>query len=106
MFLQGISPGLWGELPSQLSQEGLQAKRLLDKLITLVDNILAIKYSPARETVSIVVSEDESEVVLQVRDKGPDISDVDKSMVFENIGRVFPTRRSLVPASPWRFAKI
>lgn len=152
MFLQGISSGLWGELPSQLSQGGLQAKRLLDKLITLVDDILAyekleaeeasaqmqeitlasviddslhavsgmasqsnvavappaartravilgdqnrlsrvminilsnaIKYSPAGETVSIVVSEDESEVVLQVRDKGPGISDSDKSVVFE-----------------------
>jgi PAS domain S-box-containing protein len=152
MFLQNLSNGFWGELPSQLSQGGLQAKRLLDKLIALVDDILdyeklaagevsvemtelslasviedsihavsgmatqsnvtvtppavpsqavvrgdqnrlsrvlinilsnAIKYSPAGETVTIVVSEDDGEVVLQIRDRGPGIKDADKSMVFE-----------------------
>jgi signal transduction histidine kinase len=155
MFLQGLDAGVWGELPKQLRATGAKSKLLLDRLISLSDDILsfekiedgddsldmheleiakviedathavsamaaqsrvfintpnttsqvfgshnrlvqvltnlltnAIKYSPAEEAVSILVSEDDSDLTVQVWDKGPGISDQNKNLIFEKFKQV------------------
>lgn len=68
-----------------LSLEPLSLRADLEKLKVVIDNLLsnAVKYSPDGGVVSLALSRDGREAVLDVRDMGPGIPDEDRLRVFD-----------------------
>jgi len=75
----------------QLSIE-TNAKVLADenKLIDIVDNLInnAIKYSPADTTITVKLKEKNSQVILEVADQGPGLTEEDKENLFKRFSRL------------------
>lgn len=63
-----------------------------DRLVQILVNLLgnAIKFSPEGETVELVADVRQGEVVLQVKDKGPGISQTNLERIFEPFFKVDP----------------
>lgn len=59
----------------------IDAKLIVQVIINLVDN--AIKYTPEGSKIRILTKKQGSEVMVQVEDNGPGISDESKSHIFE-----------------------
>jgi len=64
--------------------------RLYRSILNLLDN--AVKYTPYESQVEVNLSYSDSEIVLQVRDTGPGISEEDLPYLFE---RYFPSQPSV-----------
>jgi signal transduction histidine kinase len=66
-------------------------ERLLTQaIVILLDN--AIKYSPDKTTIHVVVAIDAQRAVIKVRDEGPGIASADQSRIFDRFYRVDQSR--------------
>ncbi|HEY9720018.1 MAG TPA: PAS domain-containing sensor histidine kinase [Trichormus sp.] len=65
-------------------------ERLTQVLINLLSN--AIKFSPAGEKVSVSTAADATFVTVQVRDKGPGVSDDEKGRIFDKFAQSSDTK--------------
>lgn len=79
------------ELPKASSYKVFgDADQLSQMLVTLFDN--AINYSPASSKVKVLTSQQESELVIRVIDKGVGIAESDLSHIFERFYRADKSR--------------
>ncbi len=69
--------------------------RIGQVLINLISN--AIKYSPNADTVDVALTQNESEVIVSVRDYGVGIPEDYKEKIFERFFRVYDDREKTYP---------
>lgn len=75
----------------------IDAKLIVQVIINIVDN--AIKYTPEHSEITIATRKDKEQVVIEIADNGPGISDEGKAHVFDmfysGANKIADSRRSL-----------
>jgi signal transduction histidine kinase len=84
-------------VPAELPQISADRSRLIQALNNLVSN--ALKFTPSGEQVRIEAREQGAEVVVEVSDTGPGISEEDQKKLFQRFFRSDAVRQQRVPGS-------